>query len=92
MVKETAKNGKAKNAEADTAMNALSFEQALTELEQIVNRLERGDVPLAQSIAIYERGESLKKHCEHLLQGAEVKVEKIRFDEAGAPQGAESLD
>ncbi|HKG75931.1 MAG TPA: exodeoxyribonuclease VII small subunit, partial [Beijerinckiaceae bacterium] len=43
---------------------ALPFERALEELEAIVRRLERGDVPLEDSIAIYERGEALKKHCE----------------------------
>jgi exodeoxyribonuclease VII small subunit len=42
----------------------MPFEKALAELEEIVRRLERGDVPLEDSIAIYERGEALKKHCE----------------------------
>ena len=43
-------------------IGALPFERALAELEDIVRRLERGDVPLEDSIAIYERGEALKKH------------------------------
>ena len=46
---------------------AMSFEQALDQLEKIVDDLERGDVPLEQSIRIYERGEALKKHCDTLL-------------------------
>ena len=51
----------------DTAsLKTLPFEKALAELEDIVRRLERGDVPLEDSIAIYERGEALKKHCETL--------------------------
>ncbi|MCO6186872.1 exodeoxyribonuclease VII small subunit [Rhizobium sp. L1K21] len=70
----------------------LSFEQAVAELENIVARLERGDVALDQSIAIYERGEALKKHCETLLSAAETRIEKIRLDRAGKPQGTEPLD
>ncbi len=75
-----------------TEVKDLSFEQAVAELENIVARLERGDVALDQSIAIYERGEALKKHCEKLLSAAESRIEKIRLDRAGNPQGAEPLD
>lgn len=71
---------------------ALSFEQAVSELENIVARLERGDVPLDQSIEIYERGELLKKHCETLLNAAEARIEKIRVDRNGKPAGTEPLD
>lgn len=70
----------------------LSFEKAVAELENIVARLERGDVALNESIAIYERGEALKKHCEALLSAAEHRIEKIRLDRAGKPQGTEPLD
>ena len=69
-----------------------SFEKAVAELEGIVQRLERGDVALDESIAIYERGEALKKHCETLLNAAENRSEEIRLDRAGKPQGAEPLD
>lgn len=69
-----------------------SFEKAVAELENIVARLERGDVALEESIAIYERGEALKKHCEKLLTTAENRIEKIRLDRAGKPQGVEPLD
>lgn len=78
------------NENAD--ITGLSFEQALSELERIVENLERGDVPLEQSIRIYERGETLKKHCEKLLKAAEDKVEKIRLDRDGAALGVEPLD
>ena len=71
---------------------AMSFEQALEQLERIVEDLERGDVPLDQSIRIYERGEALKKHCDTLLKAAEDKVEKIRLGRDGAPVGVEPLD
>ncbi|MQW86540.1 exodeoxyribonuclease VII small subunit [Sinorhizobium saheli] len=73
-------------------VSALSFEQAVEELERIVSALERGDVALDKSIEIYERGEALKKHCEALLKAAEDRIEKIRLDRAGRPQGVEPLD
>jgi exodeoxyribonuclease VII small subunit len=70
----------------------MSFELALKELEGIVNRLERGDVELEESIAIYERGEVLKAHCDRLLKQAEAKVEKLTFSADGTPNGTEPLD
>jgi exodeoxyribonuclease VII small subunit len=73
-------------------VSAYSFEKAVAELESIVARLERGDVALDESIAIYERGEALKKHCEKLLTAAENRIEKIRLDRSGKPQGVEPLD
>ncbi|HTO32917.1 MAG TPA: exodeoxyribonuclease VII small subunit [Pararhizobium sp.] len=75
-----------------TDVSALSFEKAVEELEAIVSALERGDVALDKSIEIYERGEALKKHCEALLGAAENRIEKIRLDRAGKPQGVEPLD
>lgn len=75
-----------------TEISSLTFEQALAELEQIVQRLERGDVELEKSIEIYERGEALKKHCDALLKKAEEKVEKIRMSADGAAKGTEPLD
>ena len=71
---------------------AMSFEQALAQLETIVGDLEKGDVPLNQSIEIYERGEELKQHCEKLLKAAECRIEKIRLDRSGRPEGVEPLD
>lgn len=75
-----------------TDIAALSFEKALAELEGIVNRLERGDVELEESIAIYERGELLKAHCDALLRKAEAKVEKITLGAEGTPKGTEPLE
>lgn len=77
-------------AHADIA--ALPFEKALAELEAIVTRLERGDVPLEDSITIYERGEALKGHCEALLRKAEARIEKITLSPDGRPTGTEPLD
>ena len=71
---------------------SLPFERALAELEAIVDQLEKGAVPLEQSIAIYERGENLKKHCEALLESAEERIEKITFGPDGKPKGSEPLD
>ncbi len=70
----------------------MKFEQALKELETIVGRLERGDVELEESIAIFERGEALKNHCDRLLKQAEAKVEKLTFAADGTPNGAAPLD
>jgi len=80
------------NAGSNDDIKAMSFEQALEALENIVNDLERGDVPLEQSIRIYERGEALKAHCDRLLRAAEDKVEKIRLSREGTPLGTEPLD
>jgi exodeoxyribonuclease VII small subunit len=78
--------------ETATPIASLSFEKALAELETIVGQLERGDVPLEESIRIYERGEVLKLHCETLLAQAEAKVEKIRTGAGGQAVGTEPLD
>lgn len=77
---------------ANDDVQAMSFEQALDALERIVDDLEKGDVPLETSIAIYERGEALKRHCDKLLRAAEAKVEKIRLSRDGQPTGVEPLD
>lgn len=70
----------------------LNFEAALAELEQIVEALERGDVPLDKSIEHYERGERLRNHCQSLLTAAEDRVEKIKLSADGQPAGTEPLD
>ena len=61
----------------------LSFEDALKELEGIVQQLERGQVKLDEAISAYERGALLKKHCEQKLAEAKMKVEKIVFSADG---------
>jgi len=55
----------------------MNFEQALAELEKIVAQMERGDVALEDSIALYQRGAALKAHCETKLKDAQLKVEQI---------------
>lgn len=71
---------------------ALPFEAAMKELESIVDRLEKGQVALEESIAIYERGELLKTHCDTLLKSAEARIEKITLSRDGKPTGAVPLD
>ena len=82
----------AKTSAKHADVKEMSFERALKELEGIVNRLERGDVELEESIAIYERGEVLKEHCDRLLKQAEAKVEKLTLGSDGTPKGTEPLD
>jgi exodeoxyribonuclease VII small subunit len=65
-------------SDADPAdIKALSFEQALAELERIVAELESGQAPLERSIEMYARGAALKAHCETRLKAAQLRVEKI---------------
>jgi exodeoxyribonuclease VII small subunit len=73
--------------ETANVVDALSFEEALAELEQIVGRLESGQGSLDDAIMAYERGSELKKHCQRKLDEARMKVEKIRLPEGGgAPE------
>lgn len=69
----------------ETPEAELSFEAAMSELEDVVGRLERGDVPLEEQIALLERGEALKKRCKTKLQEAEEKVAQINTDRDGTP-------
>jgi len=75
---------------ADQNVGALSFEVALKELEGIIARLEQGQVDLEDSIALYERGQALKAHCEAKLKAAEGRLEKIV--QSGTKTAAEPLD
>ncbi|HEY2445799.1 MAG TPA: exodeoxyribonuclease VII small subunit [Rhizomicrobium sp.] len=59
------------------AVENMSFELALKELETIVARLEQGEVDLEDSISLYERGQALKAHCEKKLRAAESRLEKV---------------
>ena len=77
---------------APTDLAGLPFEAAMKELEAIVERLEKGQVSLEESIAIYERGEALKAHCDALLRSAEARIDKITLSRDGKPTGAVPLD
>ncbi|PYE84526.1 exodeoxyribonuclease VII small subunit [Pseudoroseicyclus aestuarii] len=79
-------------SETQKPVEEMSFEEAIRELETVVGQLERGDVALEQSIALYERGAKLKTRCETKLAEAEEKVAKITLDASGQPQGTAPLE
>lgn len=70
----------------------MSFEQALAALEQIVQALERGDVPLDQSISLYERGEALRAACQQRLDAAQARIERIVTGADGRAAGTQAFD
>lgn len=76
----------------DTPVDQMTFEQAMKELEAVVGQLERGNVALDQSIALYERGAALKKRCEDELKRAEEKVAAITLDANGQPTGTTPVE
>ena len=77
---------------SETPVTEMTFEQAMKALEDVVGRLERGDVALEESIRLYERGAELKKRCEAKLREAEEKVAQITLDPAGNPTGATPVE
>jgi exodeoxyribonuclease VII small subunit len=74
------------------AVDEMSFEQAIAALELVVGQLERGDVALDESIALYERGAALRKRCQDELKRAEEKVAKLTIDADGNAVGTALLD
>lgn len=72
--------------------SGLSFEDALRALEDVVRRLESGEVALDESITLYERGESLRKACQARLDSAQARIERIVAGPDGAPAGLRPLD
>jgi len=78
------------NASPDLA--AMSFEDALRALEDVVRKLESGEVPLDQSITLYERGEALRKHCQTRLDAASARIEKIVTGAGGEAAGTQPFD
>ncbi len=77
---------------SDTPVGEMSFEDAMKELEAVVTQLESGDVPLEDSIKLYERGAALKAHCQKKLAEAEEKVAQITLDGDGNPKGTSPVD
>ena len=69
----------------------ITFEQAMAELDEIVRKLEAGQIPLEEAVKTYERGMELKKICEEKLNTAEMKIEKLTLKD-GQPTGTEALD
>lgn len=75
-----------------TSPDKMSFEDALKELEQIVERLERGEVSLDDAVSAYERGAQLKQQCQQRLDEARLKVEKIRSSKSSGQATPEGLE
>ena len=73
-------------------ISQMSFEQALAALEAIVQQLERGDVPLDQSIGLYERGEALRGACQMRLDAAQARIERIVTAADGRATGTRPFD
>ncbi|MDD3798574.1 MAG: exodeoxyribonuclease VII small subunit [Novosphingobium sp.] len=73
-------------------ISQLSFEDALRALEDVVRRLESGEVPLDESIDLYERGEALRLHCQKRLDAAQARIEKIVTGPDGKAKGTEPFD
>ncbi|QDK32416.1 MULTISPECIES: exodeoxyribonuclease VII small subunit [Sphingomonadaceae] len=73
-------------------IESLSFEDALRDLEGIVRRLESGDVPLEDSITLYEKGEKLRQHCQKRLDAAQARIERIVAGPDGAVAGTQPFD
>ncbi|WP_226700555.1 exodeoxyribonuclease VII small subunit [Qipengyuania gaetbuli] len=76
----------------DKPIGEMSFEEALRALEGVVRSLESGEVPLDESIALYERGETLRKACQARLDAAQARIEKIVQGSDGAPSGTVPFD
>jgi exodeoxyribonuclease VII small subunit len=79
-------------AETAPDIAALTFEDALRALEDVVRKLESGEVPLDDSISLYERGEALRRHCQARLDAAQARIERIVAGPDGAAIGAQSFD
>lgn len=73
-------------------ISALSFEEALKALEDVVRRLESGEAPLDESIELYARGDALRAHCQSRLDAAQARIEAIVADRDGQPQGLRPFD
>ena len=78
--------------DAGPSVAGMSFEEALSELERVVDALERGDVPLERSIDLYERGEALREVCEKRLKDAQMRVDRIVAGPDGEAAGTAPLE
>lgn len=79
-------------SEAAVDLAGMTFEDALRALEDVVRKLEGGEVPLDDSITLYERGEALRKHCQARLDAAQARIEKIVAGPDGKATGTTPFD
>ncbi|MXP46734.1 exodeoxyribonuclease VII small subunit [Altererythrobacter luteolus] len=78
--------------EAAPDIDKMTFEDALRALEDVVKRLESGEVPLDESISLYEQGEKLRLHCQARLDSAQARIEKIVTGADGKASGTAPFD
>ena len=76
----------------DPEIAALTFEDALRALEEVVRGLESGEVPLDATISLYERGEQLRAHCQARLDAAQTRIEQIVTNASGQGIGIQPFD
>lgn len=79
-------------SEINSDIAALTFEEALRALEEIVRSLESGDVPLDKTMDLYERGEKLRAHCQTRLDAAQMRIDKIVNGPDGLAAGTQPFD
>jgi len=79
-------------AEPAPDIAGMTFEDALRALEDVVRRLESGDVALDDSITLYERGEQLRRHCQARLDSASARIERIIAGPDGQATGTRPFD
>jgi exodeoxyribonuclease VII small subunit len=78
--------------ETDPDIAAMTFEDALRALEEVVRGLESGEVPLDATISLYERGEKLRAHCQARLDAAQARIEQVVAGSAGQATGTTPFD
>ena len=74
------------------SIEKMNFEEALTELEDIVKKIDTGEESLADAVTSFERGIALKTHCEKMLKEAKLKIEKITIDSANNKAGFTEIE
>jgi exodeoxyribonuclease VII small subunit len=79
-------------SETNSDIAALTFEEALRALEEIVRGLESGEVPLDKTMDLYERGEQLRLHCQARLDAAQMRIDKIVAGPDGSATGTQPFD
>ena len=79
-------------SQPDPDIAAMTFEDALRGLEEVVRGLESGEVPLDATISLYERGEQLRAHCQARLDAAQARIEQVVANAAGHATGTQPFD
>lgn len=82
MAKKNPTDSNATTDATNPAFDKLGYEDAMRELEQLVESIERGDIGLAESLAAYRKGEQLLRHCKGLLDKAELTVRELSLGDA----------